>query len=164
MQTLNIIEVDPRDKQVAELVAVLDAYQIDLYGADCCHLDSAEELISANALMLASIDDNGEVHGVGAIKFHSAYAEIKRVYYKPEWRGTGEATRLIRALEAHAFKKGVFTIKLETGVAQLAAIRAYEKLGYQRCEAFACYENNHVSVFMQKQLATNSTTAADSDY
>lgn len=147
----NIRPVSPLEADVQNLVSALDAYQIALYGIHCCHLDSAEELIASGAHMLGAEMD-GRVVAVGALKLKQDYAEMKRVFVDPQYRGRGLAQAIILALETHALDNGFKLVKLETGVKQAAAIALYSRLNYKECEAFGCYENNSVSRYMEKPL------------
>ena len=148
---IQIQTVNPYDEKVSSLIKILDQYQIDLYGRECCHLDSQEELSKENVVMLgAFVEEN--IAGIGAIKFLGEYAEIKRMYFNEEYRGLGLATKLLDGLEQIAKSRKVETIKLETGMKQLAAQNFYKKNGYVNSGPFGTYNVNHVSLFMEKSL------------
>jgi len=53
--------------------------------------------------------------GIGAIKIFNDYAEIKRMYFTEDFRGTGLANKLLTKLEVYAAKKLKPRILLETG-------------------------------------------------
>ena len=58
-------------------------------------------------------------------------AEIKRIYVLPEYRRTGVATALIRALEQDAATTGRRKLILETAVDTTGSHQLYLSLGYQ---------------------------------
>lgn len=155
-----IKEVSTNDTAVQQLIHYLDTYQIGLYGVECCHLDSPEELANQDAYMLGAYLD-GELVGIGAIKLLDGYAEIKRMYFLERARGTPLARQLFRQLERYAIKRGYQSILLETGVHQLAAVSFYKKHGYTTHSAFGDYEANNVSVFMGKRVDSESELRTD---
>ena len=59
------------------------------------------------------------------------YGEIKRMFVRPAFRGTGLGRRVLEHLSAHARDRGVTLLRLETGIHQHAAIRLYERAGFQ---------------------------------
>ncbi len=94
----------------------------------------------------------GEVVGCAALKFHSGYAEVKRVFVKPDYRGRGLSRMLMDGLHALALEHGQHVSRLETGHHQLEAIKLYEKLGYGRIEPFGEYRCTPQSICMEKVL------------
>ena len=48
---------------------------------------------------------------------------------------------------------GIDRALLETGAAQAAAVRLYERSGYRRRAAFGGYPDNGLSLFFEKALA-----------
>lgn len=147
----HIAPVSPSDPAVRALVAELDAYQIGLYGLAACNLEPLDSLAAHGSHLLGAFRDDVLV-GIGAVKPHGRYAELKRVYFREDARGTGSAAALVARLEAHAAQAGVDHVFLETGHRQLAALRFYEKLGYTRVARFGAYLPNAVSVYMGKCL------------
>ena len=81
-----------------------------------------------------------------------SYGEIKRLYVRPEWRGRGIAEALMDRLEADAGDLGLGVVRLETGSRLAAAVRLYERRGYDRCGKFGCYREHPASLFMEKRL------------
>jgi len=147
---VTIEPVDWHHNGVRRLVDALDQDQINLYGRASCNLEPIEELESSGAVLLGAFDANALI-GIGAVKLESTYAEIKRVYVKRKYRGTGAAAALLKELEAHVWVRGLTHIYLETGSLQVAALRFYERLGYTRVERFGSYRPNAVSIYMGKQ-------------
>ena len=79
--------------------------------------------------------------------------EIKRMYVKPEARGQGIAERLLKALEKYAAEAGYRALYLDTKDDLTAAIRFYQRHGYEPCERYN--ENPQATMFMKKGLTGN---------
>lgn len=99
----------------------------------------------------------GEAVGCGGIAFGDAFAELKRMYVRPQARGRKVAEAVLARLEAEAAARGITRITLETGDAQRRAIRFYERSGFTRCGAFGAYAamppgSIGRSVFFEKHL------------
>jgi GNAT superfamily N-acetyltransferase len=78
--------------------------------------------------------------------------EVKRLYVRPEMRGRKIADRLLEALEEYAAEFGYRTLYLDTKDDLLAAIKFYERHGYERCERYN--DNPQATIFMRKGLGT----------
>ena len=79
------------------------------------------------------------------------------MYVRPAFRGRGVAAAILTRLEQEARLRGVPRVVLETGDAQLPAIRFYERAGFTRCPAFGVYATMpppaiERSVFFQKRI------------
>jgi putative acetyltransferase len=108
------------------------------------------------AFFIARLD--GEAVGCGGVAFEDGFAELKRMYVRPDKRGRGVVQTLITCLEDEARSRGVTRLLLETGDVLHAAIRVYERAGFKRCEAFGDYlalpaHTIERSVFLEKRLA-----------
>ena len=100
---------------------------------------------------------NGAAAGCAGVAFFADCAEVKRMYVRETARGRGVAQALLARIEEEARDRGFVLLKLETGVRQTAALRLYERAGFQPCEAFGAYATMPpqavaTSVFLQKQL------------
>lgn len=137
------------------MVGELEAELSGPYSADQRHGLSVDRIFQPNIhFYVARLD--GDAVGCGGIAFDDGFAELKRMYVRPSARGRGVVQALIERLEKDAKAKGYARVTLETGDAQLAAIRAYERAGYRRCAAFGSYldlEPNAIvrSVFFEKR-------------
>jgi len=125
----------------AEIVALLTALDEDLsgpYSADQHHALSVEKLFQPEVRFFV-VRRGDEVVACGGVGFYDGYAELKRMYAKPEARGSGVASALLARLEAEARQAGRNRLTIETGIYQHAAIRFYEKAGFVRRGAFGPY-------------------------
>jgi putative acetyltransferase len=119
---------------VDELEAELSAH----YPPENRHGYDITRLFRPNvSFFIARLDDKAV--GCGGIAFEDDFAELKRMYVRPAARGRGTAQAILARLEQEARARGVTHMTLETGDAQLAAIRFYEHAGFTRCAAFGAY-------------------------
>lgn len=79
-------------------------------------------------------------------------AEIKRVFTREDFRGQELAERIMLALEKDAATNGYRFLVLETGKPLKAAIRLYEKLGYERIPNYGQYVCMPLSICMRKEI------------
>ena len=101
---------------------------------------------------------DGVAVGCGGVAFFADFAEVKRMYVRDVARGRGVEQALLARIERETRDGGLVLLKLETGVRQVAALRFYERAGFQPCAAFGAYATMApqavaTSVFLQKQLA-----------
>jgi putative acetyltransferase len=143
---------DPASSAARDLIERLDRFLTGLYPAESNHLAPVEALRRLNVTFLtASVD--GEVAGCGAfINQSGAYAEIKRMFVLPEFRGLKLGRRILEELENLARASGLELARLETGIHQSEALLLYEKAGYHRRGPFGDYSEDPLSVFMEKKL------------
>jgi len=95
--------------------------------------------------------------GCGGIALFADFAELKRMYVRPAARGRGVADAILARLMEEAVVAGLPIVRLETGTGQAAAIRFYQRAGFEPCAAFAPYNsmppgNIATSVFMEKRV------------
>jgi GNAT superfamily N-acetyltransferase len=97
----------------------------------------------------------GKAAGCGGIQLlDDQTAELKRMYVRPEHRGTGLARRMLTALEDLAVGAHYPLIRLETGTGQPEAIALYESAGYRAIPAYGPYVHNAHSRCYEKLLIT----------
>ena len=143
---------DPASPDSRELIERLDILMSGLYPAESNHLLSAEALRQPNVTFLTAGVD-GEVVGCGAfVNQGGEYAEIKRMFVLPEFRGLKLGRRILEELENRARASGLALARLETGIHQPEALLLYERAGYQRCGPFGDYSEDPLSIFMEKKL------------
>lgn len=146
-----IREGDPRTAGVRALVAELDAFNTALYPAESNHFDPPDALVGADRLFLV-VERGGELIGCGAAKHCGGWAEIKRMYLKPEARGAGVAAALLERLLDWAREQGLRLARLETGHASDGALRLYRRAGFREIPAFPPYQPDPLSIFMERPL------------
>jgi putative acetyltransferase len=143
---------DPASPEAFNLIEQLDSYLTRLYPAESNHLLPIEFLRQPNVTFLTARVD-GKVAGCGAFVNHGGeYAEIKRMFVLPEFRGLKIGRRILDELESLARASGLKIARLETGVFQPEALRLYERAGYQRRRPYGDYSEDPLSVFMEKRL------------
>jgi putative acetyltransferase len=146
------IQVEPSvSPEVLPLLAQMDAYFAELYPAESIHTLSAEALAQPGVTFLVA-RINGKVAGCGAMVEQSTYAEFKRVFVQPAFRGLAVGCAVLEELERQATAAGLSTIYVETGVAQPEALRLFERAGYRRRGPFGDYADDPLSVFLEKRL------------
>ncbi len=120
------------------LIGELDAELSGPYAPEQRHGLSIERVFQSSVLFfIARLD--GRAVGCGGVAFEAGFAEVKRMYVRPGARGRGVARAILARLEEEARARGVTRIVLETGDAQKAAIRFYERAGFTRCASFGAY-------------------------
>ena len=95
--------------------------------------------------------------GCGGVALFDNFAEVKRMYTRPEARGRGVAKALLHRIEQEARAAGLPLLYIETGTLQREAIGLYQRNGFRRCAAFGPYaampaENIATSLFFAKAL------------
>ena len=137
---------------VRALLLAVRGWSAGLYPPESCHgLEFTDYERAEVALFVAR--SAGAAVGCGAYLLHGdGSAEVKSMFVAPEARGRGIGRAILEAIEA-ALSGRVTTLRLETGVKQLAAIRIYESAGFRRRGPFGSYQADPLSVFMEKPLA-----------
>lgn len=151
---MQVVPVDPTCAEARQLIALSDAYMSALYPAESNHFESPEALARPNARFLG-IHEAGALIACGGVKLmddDGTYGEIKRVFVLPAQRGRGLSRLIMAALETQLLREGCRLARLETGVAQPAALGLYRALGYVERPPFGAYRPDPLSVFMEKPL------------
>jgi putative acetyltransferase len=142
---------DPLESGVQALIAELDAFNSALYPAESNHFDSPETLASARSIFLVAEQD-GALVGCGAAKHCGEWAELKRMYLRPEVRGRGIAAAMLDTLLQWARGEGLARVRLETGHVSEGALRLYRRAGFREIPAFPPYRSDPLSIFMERAL------------
>lgn len=147
-----ITPTPPDSADVVALIAELDGYLTPLYPAVSRHGYSVQKLLAENVTFFV-LHADGALAGCGGVKlFGSEYAEVKRMYTRPQFRGRGLAKLMLQHLAEYAHGQGVALLRLETGIHQAQAIGMYERLGFRRVPPFGAYQADPLSLFYEKQL------------
>jgi GNAT superfamily N-acetyltransferase len=80
---------------------------------------------------------DGKLAGMGGLRFlHTGVAEIKRIYFRPEYRGMKLGERMLDRLLADAKAFGYQSVCLDTALFMKSAHRIYETNGFSDCAAY----------------------------
>jgi ribosomal protein S18 acetylase RimI-like enzyme len=142
----------PASADAVVLITELEAHLEPLYPAGSRHGYSVAKLIAQQvAFFVLRVD--GTPAGCGGIQlFGTEYGELKRMYVRPQFRGRGFGELLLDGLTDHARAHGVALLRLETGIHQAAAIRLYERMGFQRIQPFGDYVEDPLSFFYERRI------------
>jgi putative acetyltransferase len=142
----------PDQPEVIRLIEASDALSQSLYPPESNHLIDVARLCGPAFTFLVARLERRAV-GCGAI-FRDArgWAEIKRMFVEPAWRGHGIGWRVLTRLEQIAVGDRIALLRLETGIHNAEALAAYRRAGYRECGPFGDYTPDPLSVFMEKRL------------
>ena len=147
-----IAEERPDTADALALIDELESYLVPLYPAESRHGYSVEKLLREKVAFFV-IREEGVAVGCGGVQiFGTDYAELKRMYVRPRFRGKGLGKAMLEHLAAHALKHGVGILRLETGIHQEEAIGLYEGFGFTRIPPFAGYKEDPLSIFFEKRI------------
>lgn len=158
MATVTTEAVPAVTHEVRRLIQELDASLNGAYLPTQRHGLSLESIFRPHIrFFVAKLD--GAAMGCGGVALFSDFAEVKRMYVRPEARCKGLARALLARIERETSSAGLSRLCLETGDRQLEAIRLYERAGFRRCAAFGQYvgmarETIATSVFFEKLLSS----------
>lgn len=138
------------------LLNELDAELDVAHSAECSHALNINEVFQTRIrFFIVRLD--GQAVGCGAVARDDGFAELKRMFIRPAFRGRGLVQLLLARLEAEARAQRYRLLRLETGDRLKAALRVYERAGFLRCPAFGEYKTKppHTisqSVFFEKRI------------
>ncbi|MBF4592607.1 GNAT family N-acetyltransferase [Curtobacterium flaccumfaciens] len=146
------IEVEHFDSPDAQRLRAAQRLEIDrAHGGDTepGEKPTAESI----AVFFVARDESGTPLGCGGLRIvDDGIAEIKRMYVRPESRGSGAAAALLRRLEEAALDLGSPALVLETGTEQRRAVGFYQREGFRRIANFGPYVGAPLSVCFSKVL------------
>lgn len=142
------------------LLDELDADLARRYGGDDeVHAAPAEFTPPAGLFVVAEVGGTRVACG-GYRRLRPGVAELKRMYVRPDARGTGIARRLLAHLEACARTAGYAQLWLETGIVQPEAMRLYESSGYTPIPGFGQFADSTLSRSYGKSLEVRPSRRA----
>jgi putative acetyltransferase len=138
MDMISVALIASPSDELRALIAELEEVLAAEYPPEQRHGLSLDAIFQPHIrFFIARVD--GRAVGCGGVALFLDFAEVKRMYVRPEARG--------RAV-----------LRLETGDRQLAAMRFYERAGFRHCGAFGAYAAMprsaiKTSVFYEKAVA-----------
>jgi len=149
---VNLIQTTSASIDFQALVKALDAYLSEKDGDEHAFYTQYNKIDAIKHVIVAY--QNEAPIACGAIKAFSDEAmEVKRMFVKPENRGSGIASQVLKALEQWAKSLGYTKCVLETGKRQEAAIALYQANGYQIIPNYGQYIGVDNSVCFEKILS-----------
>lgn len=156
METITIELAATPTEEVRDLVGELEQVLSKEYPPQQRHGLSLAAIFQPHIrFFVARLD--GVAVGCGGVALFPEFAELKRMYVRDHVRGRGVADALLARIETETSEAGLPLLRLETGDRQFAAIRFYERAGFERCEAFGAYaalplSSIVTSIFFEKRL------------
>jgi GNAT superfamily N-acetyltransferase len=147
-----LIEVEHFDSPDAQRLRAAQRLEIDR--ANGRDTEPGEKPTAEHiAVFFLARDEDGTPLGCGGLRIvQDGITEIKRMYVRPESRGTGVSSALLRRLEEAALDLGSPALVLETGHEQKRAIGFYEREGFSKIANFGPYVGAPLSVCYSKVL------------
>ncbi len=151
--SITIMEERPDSADARQLISELDTHLQALpYPQESRHGLSIDKLLRETVVFFVTRYDERPAGCSGVKLFGTEYAEVKRMYVRPVYRGLGLAKLMLDHLAAYARDRRVAVLRLETGIYQTEAISLYEHFGFQRRPPFGDYRDDPLSVYYEKRL------------
>jgi ribosomal protein S18 acetylase RimI-like enzyme len=151
--TVAITEERPDTPDASALIEELDAHLGQLYPVESRHGFSVEKLLRDGVAFFVTREAGRAAGCGGVLLVGREYAEVKRMYVRPAFRGRGLARLMLDHLVAHARAHGLGVIRLETGIHQRDAIALYERSGFRRIAPFGPYREDPLSRCYERVVA-----------
>jgi putative acetyltransferase len=148
-----ITEERPDAPDAQALIEELEAHLETLYPRESRHGFSVEKLLRERVTFFVTRDGKQAAGCGGILIVRNEYAEIKRMYVRPAFRGRGLGRLMLDHLVAHALLHGLGVIRLETGIHQQEAIALYERSGFRRIAPFGPYSDDPLSRCYERVVA-----------
>lgn len=149
---MNLTRTTSDNPLFKELVLLLDQELDERYGEIQDGYDQYNEYSSPVDVII--LTQEGKAIACGAIRQLEGYnwAEVKRVFVLPNFRGQGLSKKIVEELEKWAIEQEFEAAVLETGIRLHEAIALYKKIGYQEVAKFEPYKELPHSICMKKVL------------
>jgi putative acetyltransferase len=152
-----ICSVAEATDEVRLLVSELNEELGALYPPEQRHGLALDALFLPHIRFFLALEDKIAI-GCGGIALMGDFAEVKRMYVRPNHRGQGAADAIMTRLIAETRNAGLSVVRLEAGTRSFAAHSFYLRHGFRACSAFEPYTSlppHHIagSVFLEKPLS-----------
>ena len=148
---VKLVRTNSKNTDFINLVADLDAYLKIVDGDDHEFYNQYNNIDVLNHTIVAYIDE--QPVGCGAFKVYNGDSvEIKRMFTKPETRGSGVACKTLQELENWSKELGYNICILETGKHLIDAVTFYKKNGYGIIPNYGQYKDITSSVCLKKEF------------
>ncbi|WP_433384181.1 GNAT family N-acetyltransferase [Micromonospora sp. KLBMP9576] len=97
--------------------------------------DPSDDLVAPTGVLLVAYRD-GDPAACAGLRYRPGWAELTRVYVRPEHRGHGGGAALLAAVEERARSFGINRIRLDTRSDLVEARALYARHGYREIPAF----------------------------
>jgi putative acetyltransferase len=135
---MELVAVTQPSEEIRQLIGELNAELGALYTPEQRHGLALEAIFQPHIRFFLARKDEHAV-GCGGVALFANFAEVKRMYVRPESRGQGVADAIMARLMAETRAAGLSLLRLETGTLSFAAIHFYRKCGFRDCAAFDPY-------------------------
>lgn len=143
---VRLIETTPEDPVVAALFAAQVAEIMRRYDTD----DPGASPPPGIPVLVLYVAD--QPVGCVAVAPDGVIGEMKRMFVVPEARGRGYSRILLDGVEALARRRGVRTLRLETGTAQPESIALYSSSGYVPIPCYGYFKDYPATRCFAKEL------------
>ncbi|MFF5181621.1 GNAT family N-acetyltransferase [Micromonospora sp. NPDC000316] len=96
----------------------------------------SDDLTSPGGLLLVA-HHGADLAGCAGLRWHPGWAELTRVFVRPEHRGAGGGAALLAAVEQRARSAGMDRIRLDTRSDLVEARALYARHGYVEIPAYS---------------------------
>ncbi|HEY0603941.1 MAG TPA: GNAT family N-acetyltransferase [Herpetosiphonaceae bacterium] len=150
--TTTITRERPDTPDSTALIMELEDYLQPLYPAESQHGFSVERLLAEDVAFFL-LRSNGIAASCGGIQMvDGEYAEVKRMYVRPRFRGAGFGKLMLDHLAGYARANNISLLRLETGIHQPEAIGLYERMGFYRIPPFGPYTHDPLSLHYERRI------------
>ena len=149
-----IAEERPDSPDAVALIGELDDHLGALYASESRHGFSVEKLLRDGVKFFVARDGGRPAGCGGVLLVGREYAELKRMYVRPAFRGRRIGRLILDHLVEYARQHGLRVIRLETGIHQREAIALYEARGFRKIPRFGPYRDDPVSLCYELRLSS----------
>ena len=149
-----IAEERPDSPDAVALIGELDDHLGALYAVESRHGFSVEKLLRDGVNFFVARDGGRPAGCGGVLLVGREYAELKRMYVRPAFRGRRIGRLILDHLVEYARQHGLRVIRLETGIHQREAIALYEARGFRKIPPFGPYRDDPVSLCYELRLSS----------